>query len=435
MRTRYTVGCAVVIALFGMTEAFAQDINEAVTIEDLGFTRRLNAGARAAGMAGAYSAIGGDIQSLVYNPAGLARIDRGDLSIGFQHQKNNLESNFFGTNSNVDVTATTLDFVAGAYPVPTKRGSFVLAAGVYRTMSSQLDLLNRGFNTETNTFDDYRLQQSGNIWSYNFGAAIDLSDKVSAGANLFVLDGTISALTQFSFEFASGLNTGDLERDELVDDAIVNLDGYGAILGLQYDPHRLLHFGFAIATPVPITLQGDALQTELQYFYNAPDSIYEDAFVIESEYQLPYRVDFGVAFTSTYLIVSADAGYTDWTQAEVFNGNIKDSNLQPVFQEVLELRAGAELRVPFVPLALRAGYGYLPYPLEYLQADRITGDQIREADVSTERQLLTAGIGVILGRAVAVDAAAEYTVGGRAIATLEEDRSSYRLLLSGSYRF
>ena len=435
MRTHSVLGCAAVITLFAVSVGLAQDINEAVTIEDLGFTRRLDAGARAAAMAGAYTAIGGDVNTLVYNPSGLARINRADLSLGFQHQKTSLSSNFFGTSSDVDAAATTLDFAAGAFPVPTRQGSFVLAAGVYRTMSSQLDLLNRGFNTETNTYDDYRLQQAGNIWSYNFGAAIDLSEAVSVGANVFVLDGTISALTQFAFEFTGGLNAGDLERDELVDDAIVNLDGYGAILGIRFNPHRLLNFGLAISTPVPIQLRGDALQTEVQYFYNAPDSIYEDAFLIESDYELPYRVDLGLALTSDYLVLSADAAYTDWTQTEVFNGNLKDGDLQPVFQQTLDLRFGAELRTPFVPMALRAGYGYLPHALEYLQADRITGDQMREADVSTERQFFTAGVGFILGKVVSFDVAGQYTVGGRAIPTLEEDRSSYRLLLSASCRF
>ena len=63
-----------VIVLFYAAPTAAQDINETVTIEDLGFTRRLTAGARPTALAGAYAALSLDVHSLVYNPAGLVGV-------------------------------------------------------------------------------------------------------------------------------------------------------------------------------------------------------------------------------------------------------------------------------------------------------------------------------------------------------------------------
>jgi len=415
--------------------ASAQDINDAVTFEDLGFTQRLAVGARPAGMAGAYVAAGDDVYSLIYNPAGLARIRRIDLSVGFQYATNNVNNVFYGTSSETDFSSTTLDAVAIAYPIPTYRGSLVVAGGVWRVMSSQFDILNRGFNTDTGTFDDYLLQQSGSVYSYNLGFGVDLAPELSVGMNGFILDGTINALTQFSYRYPPPLQDGEIETATLIDDAEVDLDGYGLTLGLQYHPHHLLHFGLAVTMPTSIDLQGNALTEEAWYRFNAADEFAVDQFVVEDDYTIPFRVDAGVSFTLPQLLLSLDAGYSDWTQAEVNNVRLKDENLNAVFREVVDIRIGGEYLVPGTPLRLRAGYALTPYALDDLQADRIEGNAIQKAKVDTERQTLAAGFGVLLNRVLTIDASFEYQTGKRSIATLADERTSQRVALTGSYRF
>lgn len=415
--------------------ASAQDINDAVTFEDLGFTERLSVGARAAGMAGAYVAGGDDVYSLVYNPAGLARVRRIDISVGFQYDRNNTNCVFYGTPGETDFSSTTLDAAAIAYPIPTYRGSLVIAAGVFRTMTSQFDILNRGFNTNTGTSDDYLLQQSGSTYSYNLGFGVDLSPTLSVGMNGFIMDGTINALTQFSYTYPQPLEVGDLESATLVDDAEVDLDGYGLSLGVQYHPHSLLHLGLAVTTPTSVNLRGNAVTEEAWYRYNSTDEFSMDDFVIETDYTIPFRVDAGVSFTAPQLLVSVDAGYADWTQAEVNDVRLKDENLNNVFRETLEVRVGAEYLLPGTPLRLRAGYAYLPYALDQLQADRIEGSSIQKARIDTERQMLAAGFGFLLSSVLTIDASYEYQTGKRSIATLTDERTSQRLALTGSYRF
>lgn len=433
LRVTFVFVAALIVS--GPSPAAAQDINQAVTIEDLGFTDRLPAGARAAGMAGALTAASDDAYALFYNPAGLARLRRIDLSIGFELSSAEVKSVFYGYPSSTDLSATTLDAFAAAYPVPTYRGSLVIAGGVYRMFTSDLDLLNDGYNSSTDTFDKYLLQQTGSAYSYTVGVGADLSPSVSVGLNAFLLDGTINALTQFGVDYPGPLETGDLETETLVDDAEVDLDGYGMVLGLQYHPHPLFHFGFAVTTPIPINLEGGAFTQTGYYFYNDQDEFYEEQFFIDTDYKIPFRFDAGLALTFQNLIIDFDAGYSDWAQTEANDVRLKDENLEPVFRSVLDLRLGAELIVPGTPLRLRAGYALTPYALDQLQADRITGADIQEAEIDTERQTAAVGAGFLLGGVFMFDASYEYQTGTRSIPSLLEERISQRVTLSGSYRF
>jgi len=429
-----SVAC-VLWLIFGFSPLAAQDINEAVTMEDLGFTERLAAGARAAGMAGAYTAAGDDVYALFYNPAGLARVRRIDFSTGFQSSLGEVKNLFYGSPGQTEFSATTLNAVAAAYPVPTYRGSLVVAGGVQRMMSSELDLLNDGYNSSTDTFDRYLLQQSGSIYSYAIGVGYDISPLISLGLTGFLMDGTINALTQFNVDYPGPLQTGELETETVVDDAEVDLDGYGMVLGIQYHPHRLLHFGFAVTTPIPIDLEGGAVQQTVEYLYNDQDNFYEDQFIIQSEYTLPFRFDTGVSFTLPNLVVDFDLGYSDWKQANANDVRLKDENLESIFRSVLDLRVGAELLVPNTPLRVRAGYALTPYALERLQADRITGADLQEADIETERQTYAAGAGLLLNGVFMLDASYEYQTGKRSIPTLVDERTVQKVVVTGSYRF
>jgi hypothetical protein len=356
-------------------------------------------------------------------------------SVGFQHQRTDLDSEYYGSPSSVEVRATTLDHLSWAYPVPTYRGSFVIAASVNRIYTSEIDILNRGFNTDTQTDDDYRLQQSGSVYAYNLGFGIDLAPVLSFGVSGFFADGTINALTQFSFSERPPFVANQLTEFGLVDDARVDVDGWGAILGMQYNPVPLLHFGLSISTPTPIKLRGDAIQQTAEYYFNAPDSFTTEAFAIDTDYQLPFRVDGGVSFSTNSFLIAADIGYADWTQAKINGFQLKDSNLRPVFREIVDYRVAAEVALPWIPVHVRGGYAYLPYALEYLQSDRIAGGALVKADINTERQMVTGGIGLLLGKALIVDLALQYGLGERSIPTLVDKRETIRFVMSGAYRF
>jgi hypothetical protein len=424
---------------------FCQDPNQAVDIEDNGLTLNLFPGARPAGLAGAYTAIGGDVHSLVYNPAGLAATKRIELSLGFANDRYKNGIAFYGSAKNeADRSTTNLDYVSVAYPFPTYRGSLVGAFGIYRVFSSDMDLIYSGFNTDSETLDKYALQQSGSVFSYNFGFGVDLSPSLSGGASFFVLDGNLNALTQFSYAYPEPISQGALSKVFVDDDVDADLDGYGGRLGIQFKPHRMLDFGISVTTPTWIQLSGTADTNEIYYYENDTSSTYEDHYVLaETKYRLPFQIDAGVCFRpNEILLASLDAGYADWTQTTINKVQLRGPSepgeptvRSAVFRQVFNIRTGVEVTIPGVPVRFRGGYAYLPYPLKQLQADRITNEDLRPADVDTERQLISLGAGGLVGKVLALDGAFVYTTGERSIEPVIYQKTSKSFLLSASYRF
>jgi long-subunit fatty acid transport protein len=427
------LGCAIAV-LFAPVAGRSQDVNETVTIEDLGFTQRLTAGARPAALAGAYASLSVDAHSLFYNPAGLVGVAKPEFHLGFGRQEWTLKNSFYGSLGETQPSATKLDDLVLAFPVPTARGRLVLAGGVYRTYSSDIDILNRGFNSSTSTNDDYLLQQSGSIYSYNFGGAWDVSPRISVGANVFFLYGQVDALTQFTYEYVPPPppTPRELERETLVDDARVEVSGVGATLGVEYRTAKYVTIGVAVGTPTAISVRGDAVQDDALYYSSPPDDFFTEAFVIDTDYKLPFYAEAGISFVSDLLLVSLEVEYWNWTEAEINNRVIKDENLRAIFRDVVNLRAGVELVLG--ALSLRGGYAYTPYPLEYLQADRIEGTQITGAIVSSEPYAVSGGIGLKVADALTLDASAEYLYGKRGIQTLIDEREMTRVVIGASFR-
>ncbi len=425
---------ACVLATLIAPPALAQDINETVTMEDLGFTQRLNSGARPMALGGAYAALARDAHALFYNPAGLVGVSRTEFHLGVQQRNITVESEFYDTPTSIEKGATMLDDIAFAYPVPTLRGRLVVAGGVYAAYSSNIDIWNQGFNTSTSTDDDYLLQQDGTIYSYNFGAAIDLAPTFSVGVDVFYLDGRVSALTQFTDAFVPPPPPGQLLSETVVDDALLDAAGFGATLGLLYQPVKPLIIGLTVATPVVIKMKGDAVQESALYFNAAPDAFSSDVFAIETDYKLPFSVTGGITLSAPHGLVSIEVDYANWTEAEINGRQIRDQNLpfEPVFRDVVGFRTGLEATLG--PVSARGGYAYTPYPLPYLQADRITGSQLQKATIDAELQTLAAGIGVSIADAISLDASVERQYGERSIPTLVDTRESFSFVFAASYR-
>lgn len=425
------LGYGLLLSWLVATPVVAQNINETVTIEDLGFTQPLLGGARPTALAGAYAAMGDDAHALIYNPAGLVGVTEPQVQLGFQHQRWTLKNSFYGNTTDVDYSATSFDDFALAFPIPTVQGRLVLAAGVYRMYSSDLDIAYSGLNTDTATDDEYILQQSGSTYSYNFGGAIDVSPRVSVGLNVFFLYGNVTALTQFTFDKVPPPPVGELASETLVDDAEFTVSGIGAAIGIMFQPAKPLRFGFTFGTPTPINIRGDAVQQDALYYSAAPDEFYTDSFVIETDYTLPFYVEAGVSLSTPRFLVTLEAEYSNWEEAEIQGRQVKDSDLNAIFREVLDLRAGLEINLG--PVSLRGGLAYTPYPLEYLQADRIEGTQLTEAVVDNQSGSATVGIGLRVAKGFTIDAALQYESGSRSIPTYTDDREMYRGVLAASF--
>jgi long-subunit fatty acid transport protein len=413
--------------------AHSQDINRTVEFEDLGFTDPINVGARPAGMAGAYVASGNDVHTLVYNPAGLARIRRVELAFGVQQQRRTVEDVFYGNPNSIDTRDGGIDAAAVAYPLPAYRGGMTVAFGVYRVYSALLDLHYSGSNRTTETFDNYLLQQTGSVYSYNLGFAADLAPALSGGVALFVLTGKVGTLEQFDFTY---LDSAPETSVFVTEDVSGDLSGFGGRIGVQLFPHKRFLIGVSFTTPVWGKVKGGGTAELTEHVDNAPDTFEKSTVSFENDYLLPYRFDLGLAVTMRRLLVEFDFGYSDWTQAAIDRKRFRNPvSLESTFREVFEYKVGAEYTLGRLPVRLRAGYAYLPYPLAYLQQDRIDKNDLTKVDSVTERQRLTAGLGGLIGKVLTVDASLSYTTGKRATTAMEDQRSEYRFVLGAAYRF
>jgi len=114
-------------------------------------------GAKASGMGEAYTAIGGDLYGLYYNPAGIAGIKERQASLF--GQKGFMEGEYFG---------------ALAYGMPTKVGSFALSLAYYT--AGKIELIDSSWNeTEVNAQKDYLI---------SLGYGRDLAENIDVGLSI-----------------------------------------------------------------------------------------------------------------------------------------------------------------------------------------------------------------------------------------------------------
>ena len=142
----------------------------------------------------------------------------------------------------------------------------------------------------------------------------------------------------------------------------------------------------------------------------------------------PFRFSVGLAACPVPgAIIDADICYTDWTQTEYSELPWKDVSNQDFvdeYRDAVQVRVGGEYAIPNAGLRIRAGYQYdpLPYTPEYLVID-------------TDRQSITAGLGMMLDKVMSLDIAYVYSFWETNADISVETQNSHRIFLSAGYRF
>ena len=146
-------------------------------------------GARATGMGGAYLSLSDDASGLAYNPAGLARMTRAEVSSSFLRTVQNNRSEFFGALSSDDVTSTRIGGAGIAIPVPVYQGSLVLSAGYARRATFDQGIRLEGYDAEVQFQKDGFSRDRGALGEFSFGGAVDVAPGISFGVAGFVWEG------------------------------------------------------------------------------------------------------------------------------------------------------------------------------------------------------------------------------------------------------
>ena len=127
--------------------SFSQNYNDALLLSEPG----LYNGARALSMGNSFSALSNDFSGVLFNPAGIGLINKGQLTGGMGFNSFNNNTTFFGATSNADQTSVNFNQFGLVYPIPTVQGSWVVAMGYNRVKDFNRIMEFDGFNPANNS--------------------------------------------------------------------------------------------------------------------------------------------------------------------------------------------------------------------------------------------------------------------------------------------
>jgi len=419
MMKRIGVSQLVVLFLIALcTMTFAQS-GQGDRISESSAGNFFGVGGRAVGMSEAVVVSVMDGTAIVYNPAGLARIKRPELFGALSHERVKNRTGFGGNVATSDFAKTRLNGLDLTVPVPTYRGSLVVAFGVNRTKSFDRTLTFQsggGFAREEAVEEG-----SGGIREWSAAGAIELSPRLAVGTTLTYYRGKENYYWNYIYP---GPNDAPVRN---VDNTESRYSAVGARVGLIFEANPYVTFGFTVDAPTKYTIQWD-YQRET-FPPDSSDGLYN------SEYHLthPFIFNLGTAFRFKTMTLEADVGYADWSQLETDPQIMVDSTLslnrayQMYFSDAIQLRLGAEYVVPRYGIVLRGGFKHDPLPFSGVQLSN---------QIEKDRNSFSAGLGFLIDRIVMLDIAyarASYTLldGERDVSS---KYTSDRVLLSVGYR-
>jgi len=390
-------------------------------------------GARPLALGEAYHAIGGDIHSLYYNPAGLGLAKGLRIEGGISHRTTALDTRYFGNEATSKVFSTGLDNLGLVYAIPTDQGSLVFALGAHRLR----DLDNRYRLEGYNTSDDPDLGETwieatdsdrGALYGYAAGVAVEVSRGTFVGFTLEAINGSNSCTYLLdAYDTDNVWTPYDGHRWDDGIDYTYQSRGLRMSFGTLWSPVRGISFGGTIRMPSEIEISEDWYQSEVLYYDDDTSELtYEDDGIYSYSLNLPFEFDLGAALSIAGVTLAGSASYNDFSQASYskppydgFDPDFFANNYKPQWK----VGGGMELAVPG-GLAFRAGYQWSPLLFQAVGED-----------IARNREIFSAGIGVPMGDLIHIDMtyrSAQWETGFGA--TSEVWRNGH-FILSFGYRF
>jgi len=409
--------------------SIGQDLPDLPIIYDFGV------GARAMGMGQAHVAACEDVSATFYNPAALAQIRRIELSTGFSHLSENLETFLFSHKSTSTLGSTKLSSVGVAYPFPTYRGSFVLGFAYNRTRNTDSDYLRYG-EVPSYSLSPYGIVsgvekesifERGGISSWTVGLGSEVSRDVSVGASFSFVSGK----SEREYEWMAQWDTPpDIVYEHYYKSDDADITGWTASFGTLAKLGNVGRIGLTVRLPEYLNLNGQEYTEE---YDRSVGEYVTDEFAFEDEITLPLSFVAGVSAAPVPgLIFAFDARYTDWKQID-YAGPIRIDNFY-AYKATTSLRFGAEFMFPFAPLRVRGGFFTEPIAFRLLP-DVTNSGAPWLASIDSNGKFYTLGAGYLFEEAFTIDAAWVHGGYERSIPDYSEKKTSDKIFISAGYRF
>jgi len=418
--------------------SFGQSLPDLPIIYDFGV------GARAMGMGQAHVAACEDVSATFYNPAALAQIRRIEVSTGFSHLSDNLETFLFRQKSTSTLGSTKLSSVGVAYPFPTYRGSLVLAIAYNRTRNTDSDYFRGGdvpvyylrgladdYRRTVSGVEEYGVFERGGLSSWTAGLGTEVSQGVSVGACFSFLSGKSEIEYDWRAQWDIPPGVDQVYQQFIISDN-ADITGWTGSFGTLVKVGEVGRIGFTVRLPEYLTLDGEESSNSSEVGPAGNLSL-EDRFAFEDEITLPLSFMAGVSAAPVPgLIFAFDARYTDWKQID-YAGPIRIDNFY-AYKATTSLRFGAEFMFPFAPLRVRGGFFTEPIAFRLLP-DVTNSGAPWLASIDSNGKFYTLGAGYLFEEAFTIDAAWVHGGYERSIPDYSEKKTSDKIFISAGYRF
>lgn len=436
----------IAIVLIGFNTISAQNFNDALRLSD----PEILTSARALGMGNAYLSLSNDFSASLFNPAGFALIKKMEFSGGLNYNSFKNDAQFFNRSTNYSSTSSNFNQFGFAFPLPTTRGSMVLAFGYNKFKDFNRALKFSGFNSNNNSLiqsltndnDDVayelglsypvydsnnkylydetkingKLNQSGNIVqegnlnSWQFSGAIEFQENLFIGLTINIINGDFKRNREY---WEEDLNnnyplqllldnndpfTADFQSFYFNDIIRWDVSGWNGTLGILAKVDENVNFGATIKFPKSLevneiyTVDADAkFGTGKRYFLDPPIENRVEYTVIT-----PIELGIGASYSLSGMTVAFDANFIDYTQMEFSEGfdtrtrENKNKDIKDLFKKALNLNAGFEYMLPFTGITVRGGFIFMPSPF-------------KDDDSDFDKKFITAGIGFKAGQGFLFD--------------------------------
>lgn len=359
---------------------------------------RLEIGAKAMGMGGAFTGVADDYSALFYNPAGLGQIRALQANGSFSHLLWKNQSTFLAVENPEEVSFTNLDGIGVAIPFPTERGSLVLSFGYQHvrdfggalTLAEGIDFIDYDIDIDDDTYTlpfeatiGGSEMQEGRLTQTSFGASVEMAPNVFFGGAVNFWTGS----RDYSWQYYEIMGIYDVENlvvegdqwEISIPDYELNThynekySGVNVSLGVFMTTRDILQIGAMIQTPVTLTGKRDWDWIRRDIPYDDSDVLIdEDAGFVDNKVQSPWIFRLGGAITAGPLTLSGDLELVDYSQMKYKTDppegelTMAEANreIRQNYRSTMNYHIGGQLTIPFVEASLRAGYARYNSPLK-----------------------------------------------------------------------
>ena len=423
---KITIALALMFACFvlGSSVGVAQE-------EDIAIGNTLGLGARTMGMGGAFLAVADDFTTLYWNPAGLAQIKKFELFSSLSHNNQGIDTKFAGVRAaEADSSKTRSNSIGLVYPIYATRGGFAFALGYNHPQNFDSEITIRGLAPSSDSlfggFDvDETTSNSGGIGIWSIGAGAFISKNILLGGSIDFWHG--SSFRELN-SVAKDINNvyEELESFAYYDTVDREYSGLGGKIGVLAFAGENVTLGATVTLPMALEVSEIWEDLEIVRFDDGEESEKVDYGSTLYDIERPFEFGGGVAikFLEKRLTLAGDVQFTDWTQTEYNPPPADDveNNFNEYYDSTIQVRLGAEYRIPVIETSVRIGYFRDPIPFQ-------------DRDIDNDRDFLTIGVGKIFDQIIKIDVAFMRGSWAQSADSLTESQTANRVFVSAGYRY